>query len=258
MAFYAIFSLFPFLLLLVLGGRLVIGWLGLADSVLDLTLSVFPQTFSETVSRNVVDALEARGALAGAAGVVGLLGLAWAATSGFAILAQNLSRAWRAERPLGLIGARLRALAVVGSLIALLSALLVSRAALRLLPAWTALLRRRVDLGLPDGAASGVLAFLLFFLILLLLYRLAPAARVRWLHAAAGALVASAAMLGATSAFTAYLRWGLSGYRLVYGSLGALISFMTWVYLLAIIVLFGAYLGAAIADRGRARGGAEK
>jgi len=54
----------------------------------------------------------------------------------------------------------------------------------------------------------------------------------------------------ATSAFSWFLSSGLSRYNLVYGSLGALISFMTWIYIINLIVLFGAHLSAAIGQKG--------
>jgi uncharacterized BrkB/YihY/UPF0761 family membrane protein len=36
---------------------------------------------------------------------------------------------------------------------------------------------------------------------------------------------------------------------LIYGSLGAIIAFLTWIYLSAVIILFGAYLTEAIEFR---------
>jgi membrane protein len=42
---------------------------------------------------------------------------------------------------------------------------------------------------------------------------------------------------------------GLARYDLIYGSLGAIIAFLTWVYLSAVIILFGAYPTEAIEYR---------
>jgi membrane protein len=42
---------------------------------------------------------------------------------------------------------------------------------------------------------------------------------------------------------------GLARYDLIYGSLGAIIAFLTWIYLSTLIILLGAYLTEAIEFR---------
>jgi membrane protein len=245
MAFYAVFSLFPLLLLLVIAGRLFIAGYGYEDDVLRFVLTAFPPTFADLIERNINGALVAQGAVAGAAS---FLGLVWSAASGFSILAVTLNRAWLGGRPIGAVMARLRALAIVGCLVGLLAFLLVSRAALRILSLLSAALGRPVWLDTLGQLYPGFPMALLVFVTLFLLYRLVPRRRVYRLPAAVGALFASAASLAATWVFTLFLSRGLAAYQLVYGPLGALIAFLTWVYAIAIIVLFGAYLGAALAE----------
>lgn len=242
MAFYAVFSLFPLLLLLVIAGKLVISGFGLEDDVLGLVLTVFPPAFGDLIQRNVTGALAAGGAVAGAAGLVGLV---WSAASGFSVLSISLNRAWMGARPINAILARLRALAIVGSLVGILALALVSRAVIRLLPLVGAALGRPVRM---DALGRLQPVPLLVFATLLLLYRLVPRRKVQWLPAIVGALFASAAALAVTWAFTLFLSSGFATYRLVYGPLEALIAFLTWVYAIAIVVLFGAYLGAALAE----------
>jgi len=124
MAFYAIMSLFPVLLLLFTVGRFVLETFGLTDDALALVLSVFPLPFADLVRFHLLEALTARGAVVGA---LGLLLLAWSASSGFAALIVNLNRAWADARPLGAVIARLRAFAVVGCLLAFLAVILLGR-----------------------------------------------------------------------------------------------------------------------------------
>ena len=62
-----------------------------------------------------------------------------------------------------------------------------------------------------------------------------------------GAAVAAVGWELANGAFKWYLTSGLARYQLVYGSLGALIALMLWIYISSIIVLFGAHLSATIA-----------
>jgi membrane protein len=245
MSFYVIFSFFPALLLLAIVGQLIIGALGLQDDALGLLLAAFPPAFSEFLRRSVVEVLGARGAAVGAAS---LLVLGWAATSGLATLAVTLNRAWGGGRPIGALKARLRALAVIGCLVGFLAVLLLARAASRLVPILNAALGSPIKIEVMGNLHSGVPLFLLVFATLLLLYRLVPSRRVGWFPAMVGALLASAASWVVTWGFTWYLGSGLETYRLIYGSLGVPIAFLTWVYALTMIVLAGAYAGAAVAD----------
>jgi membrane protein len=186
-------------------------------------------------------------------GAASLVVLGWSATSGLATLAVTLSRAWGGARPIGALKARLRALAVIGCLVGFLALLLFARASLRLLPILNAAMGGPIKLKALGQLHSGVPLFLLVSATLLLLYRLVPSRRVGWLPATVGALLASAASWAVTSAFTWYLGSGLETYRLVYGSLGVPIAFLTWVYALTMIVLAGAYVGAAVAEHRPAR-----
>ena len=73
----------------------------------------------------------------------------------------------------------------------------------------------------------------------MLLYCIVPAARVRPRDVWPGALAAAVLFDVAKIGFSIYLEH-FSSYDLVYGSLGAVASFLVWLYLGASIMLFGA------------------
>jgi membrane protein len=78
------------------------------------------------------------------------------------------------------------------------------------------------------------------------LYRYGPsreAAKWRWLSIGAGA--ATLAWIAASLAFSAYLA-NFANYNATYGSLGAFIGFMVWIWISAVIVISGALLNAQI------------
>ena len=79
----------------------------------------------------------------------------------------------------------------------------------------------------------------------LLLYKLVPHRPVRWLHAAAGALVASVLFEGAKELFAIYVA-NVPGYNVLYGAFVALPFFLLWIYVSWLVVLFGAELTAAL------------
>lgn len=89
---------------------------------------------------------------------------------------------------------------------------------------------------------SRILLLLFPFLSLVLLYHFVPSSPVPWKNALAGSSVAFVLLEAVTLVFGILIDSGLITYSLVYGSLGALIAFMTWLYLLNFSVLLGAYM----------------
>jgi membrane protein len=243
-AFFAIFSLFPLLLALIVAGSFVLEIEQVQRWVLDVTAEFLPVA-ERLIERNIRGILERRGAV----GVVALLSLVWSATGVLTVLARNINLAWPEAGPRSFVEDRLVALGMVTGLALLLVFSLVSSTVLNVLarfrmpvggglavdetPAWTTLLT-----AVPR---------LLVFLALLGLYRWVPNTQVRWMDAFWGALVATPAGEIVTNGFTWYLSTGFIRFELVYGSLGTVVVLMLWIYIGALTVLFGAHLSAAVA-----------
>ncbi len=87
-------------------------------------------------------------------------------------------------------------------------------------------------------------------LVLGIIYFLGPHAEERFYQVLPGALLATVAWLIATSLFTWYVQH-LADYSDIYGSFGAGIALLIWMYLLAIIVLIGAEFNAVCERRRR-------
>jgi len=85
-----------------------------------------------------------------------------------------------------------------------------------------------------------VVTFVLFFA----LYRWVPNVPVPRSAAASSAILAAMAWGGFARAFSWYLGSGLARYDLIYGSLGAIVALLYWIYWSSWIILFGAHLGA--------------
>jgi membrane protein len=66
----------------------------------------------------------------------------------------------------------------------------------------------------------------------------------RWAQVWSGAVVATVLWLAATQGFAWYVR-NMAGYNFFYGSVGAVIALIVWMYLLAVIALFGCAFNAA-------------
>lgn len=83
-------------------------------------------------------------------------------------------------------------------------------------------------------------------LLLAVLYRFGPSRETaRWRWVSWGSAVASVAWLLVSIGFSWYVA-NFGSYNETYGSLGAVIGFMTWIWISAIVVLYGAELNAEV------------
>ena len=244
-AYYALFSLFPLLFFLVATGSSLLKNQQVQQQVMALVTESLP-TAKDLVQKNIEHMLDIRGTI----GLVGTIGLIWSATAVFNALTHNINRAWRNAGRHTFIRGRLMALVIAGSLIGLLLILsLFLTTAFNLLPQLSIPLLGDVTIykTLLWRVLSRLVPWLLTYLVFLLLYWWIPNTKVNWSEANWGALVATFAWEINRAGFIWYLNSGLARYQLVYGSLGALVALMVWIYLSSLIALFGAHLSAAIA-----------
>ena len=239
MAYYGFFSLFPLLLVAVVIVSSVLENTLTQDQVLDVLLQAFPFSY-ELIEENIEQVFKARGSV----GIIGLIGLAWSAMGAFTVLTRNINRAWPNTKVRNFFKMKLVSFAMLATMLGGLIALFIFNTISRFLPK---------DLNEAAEKASSYPNFtemmigLLLFSTLLVLYRWLPRTRVRWREAAWGALIGSIGISIVTTGLTWFLESGLSNYNLVYGSLGAIVALLFWIYLLSLILFAGAHLSAAIA-----------
>jgi membrane protein len=250
-AYYALFSLFPLLFFLVAIGSSILKNQQVQQQVLTVVTDSLP-TAKDLVEKNIEHMLEIRGTV----GLVGTIGLLWSATAVFNALTHNINRAWRNAGSHNFLKGRLMALVIASSLIGLLLILslflitifnLLTQLSIPLLgdvSIYTSLLWRVLTRLIP---------WLLIYLVFLLLYWWIPNTKVHWSEANWGAIVAASAWEINRAGFVWYLNSGLAKYQLIYGSLGAVVALIVWIYLGSLIALFGAHLSAAVAYHTRIR-----
>jgi membrane protein len=246
MAYYTFFSLFPLLLVFVFVASLFLGGEQAYRETVDFVTQAIPIS-RRLIEQNIGQVVDLRRTV----GLVGLIGLLWSATGAFTVLARNVNRAWSEAESRNLLESRLIALAMVGTMIALMVLSLFSTAALSILPHLRAPLWGEVSLYETTlwVVLSNLIPWLFTFLMFLALYLWAPSVEVEWKAAFWGALVAGLAWEIAKRAFTRYVSSGLVRYELIYGSLGTVVALLFWIYLSSWITLFGSHLSAAIARR---------
>lgn len=85
----------------------------------------------------------------------------------------------------------------------------------------------------------------LFFVSISIVYYLAPSVQKRWHFFSVGAFIASILSMLFTYLFILYFDY-FSSYNKLYGSIGALIGLMLWLYSLSLIILFGYEVNASM------------
>lgn len=239
-AFYAIFSLFPLILVIIAIGSYFVD----PDEVFRLVtglVSEYIPTAMQLINANLSQMFHAREAF----GIVALLTLLWAASSVFTSLAYNINLAWTDARRRHFLHKRLVGLVMTVAICLMLVLFMGVNWVMGLEIVLNAINGSQIIKSLW-GQFSTVASWLTIFLLLFTLYRLSPGSRSRWKAIFWGALVATVAWKATTAIFSWYLMTLVDSYRLIYGSLGAIVAFLLLVYILAFIALFGAHLSAAI------------
>jgi membrane protein len=243
-AFFAIFSLFPLLLVIISVGSYFVDQEKVFQLVTGLVGEYFP-TSIQLINANLSQVFHAREAF----GIAALLALVWAASSVFTNLAYNIHLAWTDARRRHFLHKRLVGLAMTGAL-SLMLVLFLGLNWVMSLDAVLKLINSSTIFKSLWGHFATLASWITVFLLLFGLYRLAPGSPSRWRAIFWGALFATLAWKATTAIVSWYLGTLVDGYRLIYGSLGAIVLFLLLVYVLSIISLFGAHLAASI-DRTR-------
>jgi membrane protein len=121
---------------------------------------------------------------------------------------------------------------------------------------WAGVLGREVPLkgtlAVISRSVNYLLAVAMLTVVTSWLYRFAPSLPKRWRRVWPGALVATILWSLATTGFGWYVR-NIATYNIMYGSIGAAIALLIWLYLLSLIALFGCAYNAE-AERLRKEG----
>jgi membrane protein len=251
-AYYALFSVFPLLLFITAFLSSFLADEGVQQFIVQFVEDSVPAYFQELILGNIERALDARGTVQ----LVSMIGLLWVASSVFTAISRNLDLAWQVTNHRNFIFGRLVGFGMIGAItIGLLILWLMSTTLVNLLPLLEIPVQYGNNIRLHDtllwGLFSRTIPWFLIFLALFGLYRWVPSTTVKWYEAFWGAVIAAFGWDLAQRGFSWYLTSGLARYQLVYGSLGAVIAFMLWLYITAVIVLYGAHLAAAIAFQHR-------
>jgi YihY family inner membrane protein len=228
----------------------------IADALLDgervevipgvpLSRSEIRVSYENPVSETLREVSQVSGALT----IVGLLGMAWTSSTMFGAIRRALNIVWGINRPRPFVRQKLQDLSMVIGVGVLLFLSVVGTGLLRTV-------RQLSDdalgpLSTGTGPFWALLPFVLpgvfSFAVFSFVYRLVPAARVRWRDVWVGALVAALLFELMKNVFAIYVA-NFGSYDVLYGSLGGILLFLTGTFLSANILLFGAEMVSHMPD----------
>ena len=90
-----------------------------------------------------------------------------------------------------------------------------------------------------------LILFIIFQLMISIIYYFGPSVEERWHFMSTGSVVATLLCIGSSYLFSYYLT-NFAAYNKFYGSIGAVIAFMIWLYLLSVILLLGFIINVTI------------
>jgi len=250
-AYYALLSLFPFSML----AFAVLGSATANDNnrvvVLDFVLQYFPRQFDFITKQ--IDAFRTSSVSFGVAGTIALM---WGALGVFGAISTAINYAWRVEKQRSFWKHKLFSFMMmsVAGLILLFALLLVSASQLVGATWFAGVLLRFPGLTVLRSLAVRNATTLLFIVVVGLVYYFVPNAKVRFRDVWIGALVTGLLWKLALEGFSWYIR-DMTRFTRVNGSIAATVVFLVWVYVQAVILLYGAEFTAAYARM--LRGGPE-
>ena len=237
-AYRVLFSLFPLTIFLVSVFGLVLQDDELRQRVIDELVDLLP--VSESGQTNVAESIEGIATPLSALGFISLIALFWGASGMMASIRIGLEAALKVDRGRPAARAKL----VDFALVALSGLLVIVVVGLSAFAAFFGRLVDRIAESIGVTAPSGWLLrdglqLVLVAVMALLLYRFVPARKLRPRAAIAGALLTAVGTWGATKVL-AFVFGDFSRYNLIYGSLAGVMTFLFFVYVVALILLLGA------------------
>lgn len=245
LTYYAIFSLFPLLLLLVTIASLVFNAEEARRTVLDSVSRFAPGETAQVLSDTVATVLEKRDPGANLiATITGIAGLLFSSSGVFTTLDKSINRAWGCEYKESLIKDRLLSFGMVLSIAIVMFFSLILAAAIAFAQTTSNFFLKTflggiLDLAILWQILTALVPILLNTAILILVFRLLPKCEVRVREVWLGALLTAVGWEILKQGFAFYLG-NFANNANVYGTLGAFFSLITWIYLSSLLLLTGA------------------
>jgi membrane protein len=241
-AYYALLSLFPIFLLALFILNEMTSDAGERDTVVRFVFRYFPRQFDFITSQ--LDAFAKQPVTFGFWGVVTLV---WASLGVFNAVTAAVNHAWAVEKKRSFLGHRLIGFLMMVSaglvlILGLVIASMVRLAETRLGEAFA----RSTWLDWFSGIIASYVATLLLIGCVALIFYFVPNTRVRFRDVWPGAILVGLLWRVAFQLFSWYAA-DLATWNVIHGSIAAVVVFLIWIYVSAVILIYGVEMTASYA-----------
>ena len=243
LAYSLLLSFFPFLILLMT----LVGYSNInSNDVLFALNDVLPNDVLKLVKGIVVEVVNTRRADLLSFGTITTI---WTASNGFNAVIRGLNRAYdeKEKRPFWKVQLTV-VLCTIGLMLMIIiafSLLVFGELGARYLSVklvCSPFIRFLLNFG------RYIVGFTVMILIFTLLYRYTPSKRLKFIEVVPGALFATLGWIVTSIGFAYYVN-NFGSYSKIYGSLGAVIALMSWLFISSVIILIGGEVNATLAYR---------
>lgn len=245
LAYYMVLSFIPFLMFLMT----LVGFSHLnSDAVLNLLSNVMPTEAFNLIQSTVIEIVDRE--------QTGLLWISialaiWVSSSGFKAVIKGLNKAYGVKETrsyiklklISMIYTILLALIVIATLFLFVFGDVIGNFFMKVLEhpefiyyIWNML--------------RYVVVILIMILFFMFLYNATPCVRLGWLEVIPGAVITTLGWISISYIFAYYVN-NFSNYSRLYGSLGAVFMFMTWMFITSMILILGGEINAVLAEKNR-------
>ncbi|UBK71676.1 YihY/virulence factor BrkB family protein [Clostridium perfringens] len=245
LAYYMVLSFIPFLMFLMN----LVGFSYLnSDTILNLLSNVMPTEAFNLIQSTVIEIVDKE--------QTGLLWISialaiWVSSSGFKAVIKGLNKAYGVKETrsyiklklISMIYTILLALIVIATLFLFVFGDVIGDFFIKVLEhpeviyyIWNML--------------RYVVVILIMVLFFMFLYNATPCVRLGWLEVIPGAVITTLGWISISYIFAYYVN-NFSNYSRLYGSLGAVFMFMTWMFITSMILILGGEINAVLAEKNR-------
>jgi membrane protein len=235
LSYFGLFSIFPLMLFMVYIASFFFPSEASREALASYMLEFFPAG-GENLSTIVEQTWSARGSI----GIVSGLTLLWGGSSVFGVLETSLSRVWGTE-PRSFWKRRALAVISVLTLVVFFLATFVLGPVADLIVEGQILFERQT--------IDYITELVMLTLVLMVLYAIYPNESVHWGAAFIGAFISAVLIVLTRFGFGLYTGIVIERYGLLYGSLAWFVTLALWVYILALMAMFGAEFAAEFQKR---------
>ena len=245
LAYYMVLSFIPFLMFLMT----LVGFSHLnSDAVLNLLSNVMPTEAFNLIQSTVIEIVDRE--------QTGLLWISialaiWVSSSGFKAVIKGLNKAYGVKETRSYIKLKL-----ISMIYTILLALIVIATLFLFVfgdvigDFFINVLEHPEFIYYIWNILRYVVVILIMILFFMFLYNATPCVRLGWLEVIPGAVITTLGWISISYIFAYYVN-NFSNYSRLYGSLGAVFMFMTWMFITSMILILGGEINAVLAEKNR-------